>query len=141
VPVVLHTISSFKKELLEKAAPLVLEGVNKCIKEPGPLRNEIITSPDFWVILRTLSSNPNVAPSVFDILQGVVTESSPPAIMADNYNSAVELLNMFATAGSIGSVIEQKQDKKARRGQQANQTKLKSVVCVDIDRRSKTNLE
>lgn len=128
VPVVLHTISSFKKVQLEKAAPLILDGVNKCMREPGPLRNEIITSPDFWVILRTLSTNPQVAPAVFSILEGVVAVgSSPPAIMADNYESAVSLLNDFASAGSVGSAKEQLQDKRTRRGAQTKPMKPQSV--------------
>jgi golgi-specific brefeldin A-resistance guanine nucleotide exchange factor 1 len=120
-------ISSFRQELLEKAAPLVLQGIGECIKEPGPLRNEIITSPDFWVIMRTLSRNPAVATTVFDILEAVTIESSPPAIMADNYESAVGLLNDFASAGSVGSAREQKQDKRVRKGQQAKQPKQQSV--------------
>jgi len=43
--------------------------------------------------------------------------------MADNYESAVKLLNDFASAGSVGSTIEQKQDKRARRGQPMKQEK------------------
>jgi len=117
VPVVLHTISSFKKDLFDKSAPLVLLGLTQCIKEPGPLRNEIMTSPDFWVILRNLTRNVKSAPTVFEILEGVAV-GSPPTIMADNYESAVKLLNDFASAGSIGSTVEQKQDKKVKRGQQ-----------------------
>ncbi len=78
----------------------------------------MITSPDFWVILRTLSTYSHVASTVFDILEGVATSSSPPAIMADNYESAISLLNDFASAGSVGSTLEQKQDKRVRRGQQ-----------------------
>ena len=124
---VLHTISSFKKGQLEKAAPLILDGVNKCMREPGPLRNEIITSPDFWVILRSLSTNPQVAPAVFSILEGVAVGSSPPAIMADNYESAVSLLNDFASMGSVGSAKEQMQDKRARRGAQTKPVKPQSV--------------
>jgi golgi-specific brefeldin A-resistance guanine nucleotide exchange factor 1 len=123
VPVVLHSISSFKKDLLDKASPLVLEGISKCIKEPGPLRNEIITSPDFWIILRTLSTNFQVSTAVFNILEGLTIGSAPPAIMADNYESALGLLNNFASAGSIGSTKEQKQDKRGRKGQQAKQVK------------------
>jgi brefeldin A-resistance guanine nucleotide exchange factor 1 len=117
VPVVLHTISSFKKDLFDKSVPLVLQGLTQCIKEPGPLRNEIMTSPDFWVILRNLTRNVKSAPTVFEILEGVAV-GSPPTIMADNYESAVKLLNDFASAGSVGSTIEQKQDRKAKRGQQ-----------------------
>lgn len=119
----LHAISSFKKELLEKAAPLVLDGIGKCIKEPGPLRNEIITSPDFWVVMRNLSRNVAVAATVFSILEGVIIGSSPPAIMADNYESAVLLLNDFASTGSVGSAKEQKLDKRLRRGQPSKQPK------------------
>jgi golgi-specific brefeldin A-resistance guanine nucleotide exchange factor 1 len=119
VPVVLHTISSFNKGLLDKSSSLVLQGLNQCIKEPGPLRNEIMTSPDFWVILKNLTANAEAAPTVFEILEGVAV-GSPPTIMADNYESAVALLNEFATAGSVGATIEQKQDKRMRRGQSSS---------------------
>ncbi|EDN92618.1 hypothetical protein SS1G_08481 [Sclerotinia sclerotiorum 1980 UF-70] len=122
VPVVLHAISSFKKDLFEKSATLVLQGLTQCIKEPGPLRNEIMTSPDFWVILKNLATSPSSASAVFEILEGVAI-GSPPTIMADNYESAVKLLNDFATAGSVGSTVEQKQDKRIRRGQQVKQPK------------------
>lgn len=115
VPVVLHTISSFKKDLLDKSAPLVLQGLVQCIKEPGALRNEIMTSPDFWVVLRSLTGSAQSAPTVFEILEGVAV-GSPPTIMADNYESAVSLLNDFASAGTVGSTVEQKQDTRARRG-------------------------
>jgi brefeldin A-resistance guanine nucleotide exchange factor 1 len=76
-----------------------------------------MTSPDFWVILRNLTRNVKSAPTVFEILEGVAV-GSPPTIMADNYESAVKLLNDFASAGSVGSTVEQKQDKKVKRGQQ-----------------------
>jgi len=124
----LHSISSFKSDLLEKAAPLALQRIGHCIKEPGPLRNEIITSPDFWVILRTLSTNAAMATTVFEILEAVTIGSSPPAIMADNYESALALLNDFASDGSVGSTKEQKQDKKVRKGQQTKLVKPLSVV-------------
>lgn len=130
VPVVLHTISSFKKDLFDRSAPLVLQGLNQCIKEPGPLRNEIMTSPDFWVILRKLMANAKAAPTVFEILEGVAI-GSPPTIMADNYESAVKLLNDFASAGSVGATTEQKQDKRARRGQQQQQAPKKEKPQVD----------
>ncbi|CCU75858.1 guanine nucleotide exchange factor [Blumeria hordei DH14] len=115
VPVVLHLIASLKKDLFEKSTSLVLQGLHLCIKEPGPLRNEIMTSPDFWFILRNMAGNSSSAPTVFEILEGVII-GSPPSIMADNYESAVNLLNDFASAGSIGAAVEQKQEKKSRRG-------------------------
>lgn len=126
---VLHAISSFKKDLFEKSATLVLQGLTRCIKEPGPLRNEIMTSPDFWVILKNLALNPSSASAVFEILEGVAI-GSPPTIMADNYESAVKLLNDFATAGSVGSTVEQKQDKRTRRGQPVKQTKPQVADAV-----------
>ncbi|KAI9649617.1 GDP/GTP exchange factor for ARF [Ciborinia camelliae] len=129
VPVVLHAISSFKRDLFEKSATLVLQGLIQCIKEPGPLRNEIMTSPDFWVILKNLSTSPSSASTVFEILEGV-TIGSPPTIMADNYESAVKLLNDFATAGSVGSTVEQKQDRRTRRGQQVKQPKPQVADAV-----------
>jgi golgi-specific brefeldin A-resistance guanine nucleotide exchange factor 1 len=132
---VLHTISSFKKDLLDKSAPLVLQGLNQCIKEPGPLRNEIMTSPDFWVILRNLTGNAQSAPTVFEILEGVAV-GSPPTIMADNYESAVKLLNDFASTGSVGSTIEQKQDRRVRKGQQqkppAKQPQVDAAVARGV---------
>jgi brefeldin A-resistance guanine nucleotide exchange factor 1 len=68
-----------------------------------------------------------VAPKVFDLLEDVTIRSSPPAIMADNYESAVSLLNDFASAGSVGAVKEQTQDTRTRRGQQSKQSKPQSV--------------
>jgi golgi-specific brefeldin A-resistance guanine nucleotide exchange factor 1 len=86
-----------------------------------------MTSPDFWVILRNLTANAQAAPTVFEILQGVAI-GSPPTIMADNYESAVKLLNDFASAGSIGSTIEQKQDRRSGRGQLAKQERKPQYV-------------
>ncbi|KAF8861848.1 Sec7-domain-containing protein [Acephala macrosclerotiorum] len=133
VPVVLHTISSFKDDLFDRSAPLVLQGLSACIKEPGPLRNEIMTSPDFWVILGKLTGNAQSAPAVFEILEGVVV-GTPPTIMADNYESAVRLLNDFASTGSIGSTVEQKQDKRLRRGQQHPPKQAKPAVEAAVAR-------
>jgi brefeldin A-resistance guanine nucleotide exchange factor 1 len=115
---VLHSISNFKKDLLGKAAPLILQGIRRCIQQAGPLRNEIITSPDFWVILRALSINALVASAVFEILEDVTNGTYPAAVMADSYEPAVSLLNDFASAGSVGSLTEQQQDKRIRRSQQ-----------------------
>ncbi len=116
--------------MLDKSASLILHGIGDCIKEPGPLRNEIITSPDFWLILRTLSKNQAASSMVFDILEAVTVESSPPAIMADNYESVVGLLNDFASAGSVGSMKEQRQDKRVRKGQHAKQPRQQSVHYI-----------
>jgi len=103
--------------MLEKSASLVLQGLNQCIQEPGPLRNEIMASPDFWRILRKLTGNAHAAPKVFEILEGVAG-GSPSTITADNYKDAVDLLNAFATAGSVGAHSEQRQDRKNRRAPQ-----------------------
>ncbi|KAI0908907.1 Sec7-domain-containing protein [Ustulina deusta] len=112
-PVLLHTISSFPREMLAKTSQLVLQGLKVCIEQPGPLRSEIMTSPDFWLILRTLAGNPNSSPTVFDILEGGVS-GSPSAIIADNYEAAIALLNEYATAAQVGAADEQKGERRQR---------------------------
>ncbi|CAJ2501896.1 Uu.00g047490.m01.CDS01 [Anthostomella pinea] len=112
-PVLLHTISNFTKETVAKTSQLVLQGLKLCIEQPGPLRSEIMTSPDFWLILRTLAGNPNSSPTVFEILEGGVS-GSPSAIIADNYEAAIALLNEFATAAKVGAVVEQKGERRQR---------------------------
>jgi len=111
VPVLLHTVSSFSKDTLVKTSGLVLRGLKLCIEKPCPLRNEIMTSPDFWVILQTLAAHSESAPIVFEILESGVS-STPPAIMADNYEAAIELLNEFAFMAREGAIAEQKNDRR-----------------------------
>jgi len=108
VPVLLHSISSFSEELLHKTSSPVLQGLKLCIENPGSLRNEIMTSPDFWAIMNTLAIYSASAPTVFEILESGVS-GSPPAIIADNYEAAIELLNAFASAAASG---EQRTDRK-----------------------------
>ncbi|KAF3066536.1 hypothetical protein GL218_09031 [Daldinia childiae] len=112
-PVLLHAISSFPKETLVKTSQLVLQGLKLCIDQPGPLRSEIMTSPDFWLILRTLAGNPNASSTVFEILEGGVS-GSPSAIIADNYEAAISLLNEYATAAKVGAVVQQKGERRQR---------------------------
>lgn len=97
VPYLLHSIATLPQNVLAKAAELALAGLTVCIDQPGPLRSEIMTSPDFWKLLHTLSRSPKFAGMVFGILERG-TSGNPPAIMADNYEAAVGLLNEFATA-------------------------------------------
>jgi len=73
-----------------------------------------MTSPDFWVILQTLATHSDSAPIVFEILESGVS-GTPSAIMADNYESSLALLNEFASMASIGAVAEQKNDRKGGR--------------------------
>lgn len=61
------------------------------------MRSEIMTSPDFWKLLSKLSRNLKSAAKVFEILESG-TSGNPPAIMADNYEAAVILLDGFASA-------------------------------------------
>lgn len=117
-PVVLHSISSFDQDRLDSSATIIVNGLSQCIKDTGPLRKEMTASPDFWSILERLHQHKEAAPAVFDILH-TITTSSPPAVTADNYESAIELANKFATEGSIGAVSEQKRDVPARRGKQS----------------------
>ncbi|KAI0506134.1 Sec7-domain-containing protein [Xylaria bambusicola] len=137
-PVLLHTISSFPREMLTKTSQLVLQGLKVCIDQPGPLRSEIMTSPDFWLILRTLAGNPNSSPTVFDILEGGVS-GSPSAIIADNYEAAIALLNEYATAAQIGAAEEQKGERRQRNARPAkkevaseNAVVLRGVKSVNL---------
>ncbi|OTA02704.1 ARF GEF2 Gea2 [Trichoderma parareesei] len=97
VPIFLHTISSLPQDLLLKTADIILSGLSICTRDPGPLRSEMMTSPDFWVILRVVAGDANAAAQIFDILERSTT-GTPPAIMADNYEAAISLLNHFASA-------------------------------------------
>ncbi|KAL6881533.1 hypothetical protein J3F83DRAFT_722627 [Trichoderma novae-zelandiae] len=97
VPIFLHTISSLPQDLVLKTADIILSGLSICTRDPGPLRSEMMTSPDFWVILRVVAGDANAAAQIFDILERSTT-GTPPAIMADNYEAAISLLNHFASA-------------------------------------------
>lgn len=114
-PVVLHTISSFNQDLLSRCGPTILKGISECIKGPVSLRKEMATSPDFWSVLHSLQEVQEAAPMAFHITEDIAIKS-PQAITADNYESAIGLLNTFATAGGVGiSVREQRRDPAARR--------------------------
>ncbi|UNI20375.1 GDP/GTP exchange factor for ARF [Purpureocillium takamizusanense] len=103
VPFLLHSISSLPQDVVLKTSDTILKGLATCTGEPGPLRSEMMTSPDFWAILRILAAHEASAALVFDILEksGV---GSPPAIMADNYQAAVTLLDYFASSASTQPV-------------------------------------
>ncbi|KAK4448109.1 hypothetical protein QBC34DRAFT_408165 [Podospora aff. communis PSN243] len=129
-PVLLHSVSSFPQDTLVKTSGLVLRGLKLCIEKPCPLRSEIMTSPDFWAILQTLATNPDSAPIVFEILESGVT-GTPPAIMADNYEAVLRLLNEFATMAQVGAIAEQKADRKqGRKGRTAKQEKPSENAVV-----------
>ncbi|KAI0132007.1 Sec7 domain-containing protein [Xylariales sp. AK1849] len=139
-PVLLHTISSFPKDMLAKTSQLVLQGLKLCISQPGPLRSEIMTSPDFWVLLRTLAGNAKSSAIVFEILEGGVS-GTPSAIIADNYEAAISLLNDFASAAKVGAVAEQKGEPGGRRPRSARPKKdipsenavvLRGVKAINI---------
>ncbi len=128
-PVLLHTISTFPKDILTRTSQLVLQGLKVCIDRPGPLRSEIMTSPDFWVILRTLSGYPNASPVVFEILEGGVS-GSPSAIIADNYEAAIALLNEFAAAAKDGVPAEQKTDRRQKNARPQKKEAPRYVVGI-----------
>jgi golgi-specific brefeldin A-resistance guanine nucleotide exchange factor 1 len=99
VPYLLHSVSSLPKPLLDKAAEPLLAGLAPCLDQPGSLRSEMMTSPDFWSILRILARSRESAGPVFEILEKGST-GNPPAIMADNYEAAIGLLSDFASASA-----------------------------------------
>lgn len=131
-PVVLHSISSFRQDILKQCAQPILKGLYGCTSGPAELKKEMATSPDFWSVLQLLMQpgsdvQPDAASLVFQIAEHVA-DGQNPAITPDNYDACVALLNAFATAGSVGARSEQKRDREqaqARRGgaQQKQQQK------------------
>lgn len=92
----------------------ILRGLALCIQNSTPLRNEITNTPDFWSIIQSLHATSEGAATVFEILNNIVTARSS-TVTADNYEAAVSLLNKFATAGSVGAIVEQRYEKAARK--------------------------
>ncbi|KAL2878804.1 GDP/GTP exchange factor for ARF [Colletotrichum sp. CLE4] len=134
VPVLLHTISSFPKEALARTSTMVLQGLRLCIDEPSPLRNEIMTSPDFWAIMRALTGRPDSAPIVFDILE-LGCGGTPPAIIADNYEAAISLFGDFASGAGRIVLAERKLDAQQRKAREG--THDKTTVNEAISRGTK----
>lgn len=85
-----------------------------------------MTSPDFWATLRALAGKPESAALVFGILERGTT-GTPPAIMADNYEAAIALLNDFATAANPYKVPKQRADPRGHKVNQSKQTKKQYV--------------
>ena len=112
-PIILHTISSLDASMLRRSALPILKGLSLCTYQPGPLRNEIANSPDFWSIIRDLHALPDAAGSVFRLLESVV-KGVPSAITADNYGAAITLLSRFATMGNTNVANNQKYDRNRR---------------------------
>lgn len=117
-PVVLHSISSFRHDLLKQCAQPILKGLHGCISGPAELKNEMAASPDFWAVLHVLQPQPEAAPFVFQIAEAI-GDGQASSITPDNYDACVSLLSMFATAGSIGARIEQQRERDSapKRGQ------------------------
>jgi brefeldin A-resistance guanine nucleotide exchange factor 1 len=111
----LHTFSTFSEDLLKQCAGPLLKGLADCCKGPNGLRIELASSPDFWSILNALHRVPEAAGEVFQLVEDLTT-SPQPGITADNYESAIALLNEFATAAQVGARQEQLHDQAARRG-------------------------
>ncbi|KAI8942638.1 hypothetical protein NX059_000692 [Plenodomus lindquistii] len=128
-PVLLHTFSSFNDTLLHQCAQPILKGLTDCCKGPNALRSELAGSPDFWTILNRLSSVPEAAGDVFQLVEDLTT-SPQPGITADNYEAAIALLNEFATAAQVGARDEQMHDQAAKRGKGAKAKKPESNEIV-----------
>ncbi|KAI9893141.1 MAG: GDP/GTP exchange factor for ARF [Vezdaea aestivalis] len=114
-PVVLHSISSIKVLMSDSCAGPLVSGLQLCVKQPGPLRREMISSPDFWSILRLLGGSKAADSKVFDILEDIVA-GTPPAVSADNYIPIVDLLSRFASSAKVKGPSEQRLEGQTRRG-------------------------
>lgn len=129
-PVVLHAISSFDDAVLDRTASTITQGLAGIISADSPLRNEVTKSPDFWSTLQRLHQHKTEAEPVFNILTLLASTSTPTAVTADNFESAVSLANDFASAGSIGSIQEKRRDFAAKRGHQAKPARPEDIVVV-----------
>ncbi len=73
-----------------------------------------MTSPDFWAILGALHGRAECAATVFEMLERG-TSGTPPAIMADNYEAAIALLNGFATSAGRAATPDEQADLRTRK--------------------------
>lgn len=73
--------------------------------------------------MRSLQATSEGAAPVFELLINIITARSS-TVTADNYEATVSLLNKFATAGSVGAVLEQRYEKIARKIKPSKPTKL-----------------
>lgn len=121
-PYLLHTISSLPKDLLLGSSGFIISGLSYCTEEPGPLRSEIMTSPDFWSTLRILAQDPISAADVFLILEKG-SLGNPPAILADNYEAAISLMNDFANVSGVPEPLQKRTEQREAR-QTAEKPKL-----------------
>jgi brefeldin A-resistance guanine nucleotide exchange factor 1 len=127
-PVVLHAISSFDDQTLDRTASTITAGFSSSISGATPLRNEVTKSPDFWSTLQRLHQHKTEAEKVLDILSHLATQDQ--ALTADNFESAVTLANDFASAGSIGSIQEKRKDFAAKQGRRAKDAKPEDAALV-----------
>lgn len=108
-PVILHHIATLDRGILVKSSLPIITGIKNCLQGPTSLKSQMVISPDFWVLLRSLLMLNHVSQEVFEATEYVTTEASN--VSSDNYVAVVTLLNDFALKGSVGSVFEQQQDK------------------------------
>ena len=123
VPFVLHWISHLDQSVLESTAIPTIRSLSMCVSQPGPLRNEVTDSPDFWAILRKLHQHEEAGPLVFDLLQ-LTIESNPPIVTAHNYEFVVGLADSFISDGSVGFVDELRNDAQVRRSKGSKPLKV-----------------
>lgn len=111
----MHTISKLEQDALKQAAVPIVKGLRLCLKGAAGLRQEIVTSPDFWSLLHTLHTVPDIASEVFELVESIATGGTS-TLTTDNYEPVISLLSDFAAAGSVGANDEQRRDLAARRG-------------------------
>lgn len=102
-------MSNLPKDMLSRSSMLLVQGLKACIDIPGALRHEIMTSPDFWSLMRIMASRHDAAPVAFELLERACI-GVPPAVMADNYEAAILLLGEFATAAGRLVLAERKRE-------------------------------
>lgn len=136
LPVLLHSLSSLDPRVLGRSSTTIAKGIRECMTEGGPLRQEMISSPDLWDLLIKLASSKEAAVVVFNIAQDVAVGPNS-AVNSDNYESIVSLLNEFAMAAGAESASQsQMQLQTQRRDQTPNrrgEKRSKPLARVEQD--------
>lgn len=135
----MHTISGLPQDIIAKTSGTILNGLAACTEEPGPLRSEMMTSPDFWATLRVLATSRESAAQVFEILEKG-TSGSPPAIMADNYMAAVALLDQFASSANPLAATDKKQEQERRRAGEPRKEVQADQAAIERGRKAVESL-
>ena len=116
-PVVLHTIAKFGDDQLRASAPSIIQALKLCLAGPISLRNEIVNSPDFWLVLEPLQNTQETAQHIFEMIEDIVA-GPRPGLTADNYDAVATVLNNFSMSAGQAARAHRQREIEAQRTRQ-----------------------